>query len=297
MKIIATISDMRRVAVVLDLVSGAVRYIPALPEFKDANVLGRAPCRPFGISWTSNQLFIANNRQIIAFDTQLAYCHKLTTALQINTHQLGYRDGLVWAVSPWTNSLIGIPIGTDRRSIEFDLLEQELRDYYPRYASEAEDRHHFNSLLWTDTQLFVGAHAFGNEGFIYGFDAANMRPQSVLRNVGASIHNLAFCDGELFWIDTGGGAIRSDRRLRQPLCRQGYARGLAVTGGHFIVAISDHLTREARNTRGAWIQLIDRHEGNLVAEWRLENTGSVNDLRLLDAFDYAHWLAPFWGGT
>jgi hypothetical protein len=294
MKVLATISDMRNVAIVLDLKSATQHFIAARPEFMDLTVRDRAPCRPFGITWTADELLIANNRQIIVFDKQLNYVRMLTVSLQVNTHQLSYHDGVVWAVSPWTNSLIGIPTRSDLTSVNFDLLTHNLRAYFPSEGSEAADQRHFNSLLWTDTQLFVAAHAFGKESLIYSFDAISLCLQNVLGDVGTSIHGVGFANGELFWIDTGGEEIRSNRGLRQRLSRSGYGRGLAMTTDYFIVAISDHLSRQERCTRGSWIQLIDRRTGTLLEEWRLENTGSVNDLRLLDDYDYAHWLLPFW---
>jgi hypothetical protein len=293
MKVIATVSDMQRVAIVLDLESGSQDFIPVRAEFIDLSVRGRAPCRPFGITWTSDKLFIANNRQILVFDKQLNYVHTLTEALQINTHQLAYRDGLIWAVSPWANSVIGVSVDSGLPSWELDLLTREARDYRSREGSEAADQYHFNSLLWTETQLFVAAHALGKESLIYLFDAASLRFQRVLDDVGTSIHGIAFDKGELFWIDTGAGEIRSSLGLHQQLFKPGYARGLAVTRHYFIVAISDHLTRLERHTRGSWIQVIDRNRQSLLAEWRLQDTGSVNDLRLLDEYDFAHGLTPF----
>ena len=59
---LATISDMSRLAVLLDTSSCAVDAIPVRPEFADPKVEGRPKCRPLGISRNAAELFIVNNR-------------------------------------------------------------------------------------------------------------------------------------------------------------------------------------------------------------------------------------------
>src|SRR5207237_16699 len=107
MRILATVSDMKHLGIVLDLESGETKTIPVRPEFIDLTVAGRPPCRPFGITWSPHELFMVNNRQLLVFDKQLNFLRTSATRLQVNMHQLAYRAERVWAVSPWTNSLIG----------------------------------------------------------------------------------------------------------------------------------------------------------------------------------------------
>jgi hypothetical protein len=40
-------------------------------------------------------------------------------------------------------------------------------------------------------------------------------------------------------------------------------------------------------------RLIDHDQGEVVKEVHLRNTGSINDLRLMDEYDYAHGVEPF----
>jgi hypothetical protein len=294
MRILATISDMRRLGVVLDLESGSLSTIPVRPEFIDLTVRGRNPCRPFGITWSENELFIANNRQLLVFDKQLQYLRTLTTRLQINTHQLAYHSKRVWVVSPWSNSLIGVSPSSDISAVEFDLLEQQLRLYTPRDVSEADDQRHFNSLLWADGYLFVAAHGFGRSSFINRYDEAKLQLDCVQQNVGAAIHGLARCNEELFWISTNTYEIRSSLGYSQPVFKEGFSRGFAMTREHFIVGTSELLPRGERSRGDSWIQVLDRRKGALVREFHLPNTGSINDLRLLDEYDYAHHVNPFW---
>lgn len=294
MRILATISDLRRVALVLDLETGELDAIPVRPEFIDPTVQGRSPCRPFGITWTSSELFIANNRQLLAFDRQLRYLRTEPTPLQINTHQLAFHGTRVWAVSPWTNSLIGVSPGARADPVEFDLIEQRLRPYTPRDAAGTGDRYHFNSLLWAEGSLFVAAHNLGRTSFILRCDAETLEPVAVQKDVGIAIHGLALDNGELFWISTRTREIRSSAGRAYPLPREGYARGFAMTAEHFIVGISEFRSRDERREGNSWVQVIDRRQGALVEDFQLPDTGCINDLRLLDAHDYAHWIEPLY---
>jgi hypothetical protein len=291
MRILATISDMKRLALVIELESGATETIPVRPEFIDTSL--EAPCRPFGITWNQAELYIANNEQLLVFDSQLQYLRTLPAPLQTNTHQLNYHAECVWAVSPRTNSLIGVRLNSGFHTLEFGLCDQLLGPYTPRRAAEAKDKHHFNSLLWADDYLFVAAHNFGRPSFINRYQKATLRLDHVQEDVGFSIHGLALHNEELFWISTQTGEIRSSLGYCRRLSRQGYARGFSVTQGYFIVGISEKLIRDERHGGDSWIQVIDRQLGTLVSELHLVDTGSINDLRVLDEYDYGHCVSPF----
>jgi hypothetical protein len=216
------------------------------------------------------------------------------TPLQINIHQLAYHAGCIWAVSPRTNSLIGVHPNSNDSAVEFDLLGQRLRSYVPHDAKEAEDKHHFNSLLWTNEHLIVAAHNFTRPSFINCYERHTLYLEFSYFHTGFNIHGLASYQNELFWISTGTGEIRSNFGYCYQLSTQRYARGFAMTDRYFIVGISEFLHRNRRRSGDSWVQVIDRERGVLGGEFHLRGTGSINDLRLLDAYDYAHCIDPFW---
>ncbi len=294
MIILATISDMKRLALVIDLKNGEVSSIPVRPEFVDPTIVGRAHCRPFGVTWSADEAFIVNNRQLLVFDRQLEFRRVEPWRVQVNAHQIAYNAQRVWVASPWTNSLIGVPTGQAGDPVEFDLINHDMHAYGTDDALDENDKYHFNSLLWAEGRLFVTAHGHGGPAFINEYDAAEFRLLNVRRRVGADIHGIARHGGELFWLSSKTGEVRSDSGYRLPLTREGYPRGFALTEEYFIVAISEYLSRGDRHLGDSWIQLIEREQGTVVSEIHLEDTGGINDLRLLDAYDYAHWVNPLW---
>lgn len=296
MRVLATVSDMRRLGIVVDLESGATETIPVRPEFSDPTVVGRAPCRPFGITWSAEHVFVVNNRQLLVYDTQLRFMRIARTRLQVNMHQLAYEGGRVWCVSPWTASLVGVSRDPAVETLELDLRGHGERPYVEREGSERDDVEHFNSLLWADGHLFVAAHNFG-ASFIHQYRGTTRELERVHADVGECIHGLARHRGELFWVSTATAEIRSDRGYRMPLAKPGYARGFAMTSRYFVVGTSEDFYRDLRHTGDAWIQVIDREGGEVCKEIHLRDTGSINDIRLLDEVDYAHGVAPLWDAS
>jgi hypothetical protein len=284
---------MRRVGVIVDAATGSTTDIPVRPEFTDLTVEDRPPCRPFGITWHREECYIANHRQLLVFDRSFDYLRTESVPLQVNVHQLAYHAGHVWVASPWTNSLIGIaPAGGDQH-LEFHPMKQVLGTYLPRESAEADDLYHVNCLLWAGDDLFVVAHNRGKPSYILNFDADTFRLKALRYDVGAAVHGLAFHEGELYWISTKTQELCSTGAFHMPLSRRGFARGFALTEDYVIVAISEHRTRMDRAGGDSWIQVIDRRTRSVLAEHHLPGTGSINDLRVLDEFDYAHGLEPF----
>ena len=293
MLIIATISDMRRMFIVLDSESGEVTSTSTRPEFFHARPDGAFPCRPFGITWNDEQLLVANHTQILAFGRNLRYLRTIGSSLQINIHQIAWHEERVWAVSPRTNSLISCSLNSNVDSYEFDLVDQKTLRYIPRFAAEHSDIFHFNSILFTDEHLIVSAHNFNNPSFINCYNKQALHLDFTYYGVGTHIHGLAKFQNELFWLDTGSSRIRSSKNASHLLTRKGYCRGFGVTEQYFVVGISETFQRDGRRLGDSWIQIIERESGDLLREFHIIDSGGINDLRLLDVFDYAHGVQPF----
>ena len=251
MKLIATVSDANRVGVVVDVETAAVVDIPARPEFFDESIKNRPSFRPFGITWMGTECFIANNRQLIVFDRALNFTRIDDTPLQGNVHQLARGNGRIWAVSPWTNSLIGVSPDAKGlgRAVEFHAFRQKVEQYDCREASESDDEYHINSLLWAEGQLYVVAHNFG-PSFILRYAAETMKLSGMHVDVGLAVHGLARYDDELFWISTQTFEVRSSNGYRIDLPNPGFARGFAMSDDFIIVATSEHRVSRADRRNG-----------------------------------------------
>jgi hypothetical protein len=293
MRVIATISDTVRLAIVIDLLTGEVREIPVLPEFANYGRVGRELCYPFGITWTDENLFVSNNEQLLMFDKNLEFVRVHKTQLQKNIHQLAFRDGRVWAVSPWTNSVIGVSIIGKQPDLELFVDDDLVLPYVERESNEGADRCHLNSILWTHKSMYVAAHNLKNPSKIHRFEADTLKRVKTFENVGSAMHGLALDGDEMFWISSGTDELKSNKGLILPLGTAGFPRGLIVTQDVFVVTVSEFLSRHER--WGGWSRLIvlDRRDHSVIDELHFADTGSINDIRLLDGDDYAHGVKPF----
>ncbi len=294
MRILVTVSDLKRLALVLDLSNGHYESIPVRPEFIDETVRGRAPCRPFGISWSLSEVYIANNKQLLVLDKNLNYLRTSPVSLQVNIHQLAFFDQRVWAVSPWTNSLIGVHPDRDVPALEFCLLTDMMRPYCQQSGTDDDDEYHFNSVLWSNGGLYIGAHCFGGPSFIKCYRDQPLKLDKTLTGIGHAIHGIAYDRGVLYWLSTNTREIRSSSGVKIPLQRAGYARGFGMTEDFYVVAISEYLSRTQRVTGDSWVQQICRNTGEMVREFHLPSTGSINDLRIVDCYDFGHCVMPLW---
>lgn len=280
----------------VDLDTATVVDIPAQPQFFDESIRNWPSFRPFGISWFGNQCFIANNRQLIVFDRTLNFKRIDDTALQGNVHQLASAKGHIWAVSPWTSSLIGVSQEATGSgpAVEFHVFRQRVERYDCRESSESDDEYHINSLLWTEDRLYVVAHNFG-PSFILRYANDTMKLSGMHVDAGRAVHGLACYDDELFWISTQTSEVRSSHGYRIELPSPGFARGFAMSDDFIIVATSEHRVNRADRANGdSWIRVYNRKSKVIEAALTLRATGSINDLRLLDTYDYAHLVDPFW---
>lgn len=292
MKIIATLSNPEKVAVILDTDANREHCIPTRTSFFDDCVVGRASCRPFGITWDEGALYIVNNSQLIYFDSSFRFKRQEDRLLHTNCHQAVARGGLLWIASPWTNSILQVCPTSAQFVQELNPLTGEISKSRNHDRNLNADIYHFNSLLWVRNRLFIAAHAFGPKSFILEIDGRSFRIVRRVEKVGSMIHGIGYHDGELIWLSSGTGEIRSSFGLRHPLSRNGFARGLSVTEDTFVVGISERRSRGARCSGNSWIQLIDRQTLELKEEFLIEDSGSLNDLRVIDIFDYAHWQDP-----
>ncbi len=292
MRIVATISNREKIAVIINVDGRVVDHIPADASFFDRNVKGRDACRPFGITWDLESLYIINNSQLLeyGFDFRLKARHD--HVLHTNCHQAVMRDGLLWVASPWTNTIFCVCPARAAVIWELNPLAGRMARPETRDPNQNSDLYHFNGLLWAEERLFVTAHAFGPRSFILELDGRSHQLVRRFDNVGSMIHGIGYQDNQLFWLSSGTGELCSSQGLRHPLSRSGFARGLALSKETFVVGISERRSRDERFSGHSWIQLIDRRSLELVNEFFIEDAGSINELRLCDVFDYAHWRDP-----
>ncbi len=294
MYILASVYGPRCIGALVHAESGDVDWFENRAEFSDQEVPDMFALRPFGITWSDEELYLANNWQILVYDRSLNYQRMMPRALHPNVHQILFRQGRIWGVSPWTNTLISVNPSSREDRLEFEFLTGKIHRGEPLIATADGDKAHFNSLYWDEERLLVAAHNFGHESFIIEYDPLTFDVRGIRHDTGRMIHSLAADGDDTFWISTGTCEIRSAQGYQLRLKRDEFARGFAMTEDHFIVGFSTRAQRQKRRGNDSWIHVIDRRNGSVLEEFHLCETGDINDLRILDAPDFAHNVQPFW---
>lgn len=200
----------------------------------------------------------------------------------------------------------------------------------------------FNSVVFEDFSRGV-RHEFHVNGFDYDHNHVNsvfpcadevyvllhnlrrLRPSQVLLlrhdiNKGfeweattdlwhSGCHNVFVDDRFMFYNSSQNGefvAVDLDsQQVVHSVPYSGHTKGLSVVGDHFVIGVSEHAERDARNRTRAYLSVIDRQDLAPIARIDLNfddlphPPGNVNEVRALSAHDEAHArqtaLARDWG--
>lgn len=126
-----------------------------------------------------------------------------------------------------------------------------------------------------------------------GFEEAGVLPLADME-----CHNV-WSDGECLAYNASrdGAFVVLDLGTGRELCRHrfpGYTKGLAVTGGHFLVGYSDKAVRDQRETSRGYLAVVERETLDLAAcvdlnaREKYAVIGNVNEVRCLSEPDKGH---------
>jgi hypothetical protein len=270
MKVVVTPTCREAVLLIVDIETGQIEKIDAQPEqWSNMPSNPRGPdWRRFGISWSSDTLFVASRYDMLLFDRDFQYKGKMRNILCGNPHQIVHKNDELFVTQTVINNVIA-----------FDATWRQ------RVVFAESGQSHFNSLLLSDDKFWLGASHCGPSRL----HELNTDSRTL---TGTHCHNLAYWDDDICWLDTlGTGWLTTGKRSCAVTDQQEFARGLAISASYIIVGLSPFGSR-APYTETAHIQVLDK-SGNKISRIALPGSGAINDLRLIDAYDFAHLKEPF----
>ena len=261
--------------------------LPVLPEQichlnQDKDAV-RSAHRPFGISWDRDTILVTNRKYLLAFDHNLVFQNVLTKRLSPNPHQIIFHEKKVWITTPRLDCLTCYFEGNlshhDHRT------GQKINP--PLFQGTSHDVHHINSILFADGKRYVMEHNRGIRESRIICDGKILDFQ-----IGMRCHGIAVKDGSIYSIDTHGKRIVRNDGLFSFITEQDhFCRGLCVTDEFVFVG---HFPSQPEAFRGFGDAFITRFTLELekIDTHVLKACGAINDMRVIDEFDYAHQQSP-----
>lgn len=277
--------------VVLDLESGERWDCPATNHMRQC--CGRARWRPFGLTWSADRLFVANEQSLLVFDWSFDLLAVHRGLFFANSHALERdRRGDLLSVCCWANALVHWSLATHTRRV-YDLVNCCWLDGDPADVGKGVDAHHFNAAAFSPARLCVLGHNRGRQSFVRVL-TKNYHHDDDLELDASQAHGLAYVDGALWTLDTGGGGdlvATTGERMQTDIPTGRFARGWAWDGGARW-AIAHAAPSEKRVGRATGAATIAVDDGHRRRDWVLAGTGAINELRFLDVDDVAHQSTP-----
>lgn len=272
---------------ILDSESGIINNYPFPNEIKNGASFIHGP---FGITWSKNNLYILSFRSVCVFNKRLRFIGLLLNDLPVSTHQILYKNEILWLVNPLTDALIQCK---NNHLSYFNLRTYEFTDSHP----SKDDIYHFNSIAIKNDKLYTSAHHHKNPSFILQFQYPEMKFLN-RTEMGRQIHNIFVDDNEeIYTLDSAGSkCIISSGGKIIPIGvhRLQFMRGMAVTKDYFIIGVFKESTHKQSRAHGnGFIKVISRKTLLLEKEFFIPNSGDLSDIRVLDEFDYSHNIEPF----
>jgi len=249
----------------------------------------------FGVSWDSDTVYMGlgrraflgekygDNEKILCFNRQLQFTGELfnTNIGLTNVHQLLVKDAILWMVNTGKN-----------RIDTYHLHDRKIKYWYPHFFKRNKNYNHFNSIYIQDNRLYLLAHNDTNPSRVYIYRYPQL---SLLQKItlGTQAHNLLVDGDEIYICDSAGSKNVISSRNSAFHIEEGYTRGIAASESHLFVGVSNKAERGRRQDGDCRIVIFNRKNKIPEKHITLKDAGNIYEIRILDAWDYAHGIQPF----
>lgn len=295
-----------------------VRLMAQHEEGDDGADESRPRHRPFGITWSGDRVFVANRRHVCIYDRwKIAEYSKLLNR-NSDGHKVAIGGSLTSFLGKFENVLCQNPHGltmagnrlltacTSHDCVAIIDPETGAANYWHvdngmQDSLSGEDTRHINSLVYACGTLFILSN---NRRKRFSSIVAAKIENGVIEKLWEKefsethqAHGIGIKGNGFITLDTG------NHRTLNFLCEQlrqynpeipvdDFLRGLASTADELLFC---HFPRQFRRYRGQGDSILRIIDGlTLIDNGRIKLTdiGAVNELRLLDQYDYCHHQKP-----
>lgn len=288
MRLLATPSSPKYSFVLIDLSDGSTRKIPSDPREKDLGASSsRPPHRPFGFTWDSDWIYVANRRNLCVYDKSLSFVDKVEGVFDDNTHQIAILEDLIVATMT-SNDAICFYSKSTHQCFYFSL---KVFGFVKKLPLVKKERHHVNCVVVQGRFVYVNLHNRGQrKSQVLVLDMKSKKMVDIIEHQAYSSHGLGVEPGIYTTVDTGRTQDLVSKNKRLPFCPNplSFCRGLAGERGTFFAS---HFRSSARRFRGIGDSTVE-----VIRDWSwipsmaisLDGVGAINDLRIIDGPDSCH---------
>lgn len=288
MRLLATPSSSKYSFVLIDVSDGSVKKTPSDPREKDLGASNsRPPHRPFGLTWDSDWIYVANRRNLCVYNERLSFVDKVERVFDDNTHQLTVSgDYLIAAMT--SMDAVCFYQKSNGKCFYFSLRVFDFVKYLP---SVKKERHHVNNVVAHRDFVYVNLHNRGiGKSQVLVLDMKSMKMTDVISHDAVCSHGLSIEPGDYGTVDTGGTQDLVSRDNRVAFCPnpKSFCRGLAGSGGDFFACHFRPAVRRFRGIGDSTVEIIRDWVWQSASSIILDGVGAINDIRLIDAPDSCH---------
>lgn len=273
--------------VVHDLDSKSTNIIYACADELDLTCELTPKYRPFGITWDSRFVYVANRMSLNVYDAStLEYVHSFDGLFTGNPHQIIYHAGRIIGLDTSSDHVLFFTPGD--QSLEYLSL---VWDRYTKRTPERSDTLHANSLVVNKGILFINLHHRGNRtSQIARFRLEKHRFLEPIDTTGVKTHNLYSHASGFGYLDTEGTRklVLNGQHFDLGVPEDHFLRGMCSGHGRMIISHFPRKQRRYRGTGDCHFIVFNPVSKLVVDRFTIEGVGAVNDMRYVGDFDMTH---------
>ena len=291
MKLIMTPSVESATLALYDTDTNETMIVPSTPDQFNTDVDDSRPIhRPYGITWSQDNIFVASRKNLLVYDNQLEAVEVVRNIFDENSHSIFYRDGKI-ACAMVRKECVAF----------YDVVTGEIEMYHPQHGwgddfpnnQNGNYTFRLNGLGEKDkTIYYLLYNTLSGDRELHGINTETRQPTTPMR-FNCSVdhaHGVMIRRGKYLTLNQRGTLEGLEDPVLQVQIPEGYkARGIA--GDEMTWACAYHLFDYTGT--GSYINVYDFSQGidynSAPTKIRyVEGVGSINDMRRIDGVDFCH---------
>jgi len=240
--------------------------------------------RPFGITWSKENIFVASRKNLLVFDDKLNFVDMYEDILDENTHQITYHKDKIIACMT-REDCIGFFDFTHGVKEFFHPLKGWSKSF--EEFENTTENFHINSVNVKDGYVYIMLHNRGvKHSQILALDLNTRLIVKTINTPAKRAHGIYLGNKVVGTLNTEyNNIIMESKEINVNVPDSHFLRG-AAGNEEFCFAHFERRLRRYRGEGGSYIQTI--YNSTIKKTNFINDIGAVNDMRRIDGEDFFH---------